>query len=157
MDWVESDCIRQAEQFAHLMEEYREPWRNVDNTFRIYMRRDGQLAMGNKIVQVDEDKNTLSVDGTEYDLTPDLPAFIMRKHPQISQWSSSDYRAYKSLSAQTKVRSHPNPEGTARPRATWKYKHMLRRKPGESIAEEETNTDDTDTVPNTLGKYVYNA
>ena len=23
-DWVESDCIRQAERFAHLMEEYRE-------------------------------------------------------------------------------------------------------------------------------------
>ena len=24
VDWVESDCIRQAEQFAHLMEEHRE-------------------------------------------------------------------------------------------------------------------------------------
>ena len=24
VDWVESDCIREAEQFAHLMEEYRE-------------------------------------------------------------------------------------------------------------------------------------
>ena len=24
VDWVESDCIRQVEQFAHLMEEYRE-------------------------------------------------------------------------------------------------------------------------------------
>ena len=24
MDWVECNCIRQAEQFAHLMEEYRE-------------------------------------------------------------------------------------------------------------------------------------
>ena len=24
MDWVESDCIRQAGRFAHLMEEYRE-------------------------------------------------------------------------------------------------------------------------------------
>ena len=24
VDWVESDCIPQAEQFAHLMEEYRE-------------------------------------------------------------------------------------------------------------------------------------
>ena len=24
VDWVESDCIRQAEQFADLMEEYRE-------------------------------------------------------------------------------------------------------------------------------------
>ena len=65
------------------------------------MRRDGQLAVGNKIVQVD--RKTLSVDGTEYDLTPGLQAFIMQKHPRISQWPSSDYRAYKSLSAQTKV------------------------------------------------------
>ena len=24
VDWVESDCIRKAEQFAHIMEEYRE-------------------------------------------------------------------------------------------------------------------------------------
>ena len=24
VDWAENDCIRQAEQFAHLMEEYRE-------------------------------------------------------------------------------------------------------------------------------------
>ena len=24
VDWVESDCIRQAERFAHLIEEYRE-------------------------------------------------------------------------------------------------------------------------------------
>ena len=28
----------------------QQPGRNVDNTFGIYMRRDGQLAMGNKIV-----------------------------------------------------------------------------------------------------------
>ena len=73
----------------------------------------------------------------------------MQKHPRISQWPSSDYRAYNSLSAQTKVRSHPNPEGTSRPHATWKYKQMLRRMTvrGESIAEEGSeDTDDTDTA-----------
>ena len=42
-----------------------QPGRNVENTsFGIYMMRDGQLAMGN-IVQVDENKKTLSADGTE--------------------------------------------------------------------------------------------
>ena len=35
-----------------------QPGKNVDNTFGKYMRRDGQLAMGNKIVQVDENKKT---------------------------------------------------------------------------------------------------
>ena len=28
VDWVESDCIRQAEQFSHLAEEYRERFFN---------------------------------------------------------------------------------------------------------------------------------
>ena len=49
-----------------------QPGRNGDNTFGIYMRRDGQLAMGSKVVQIDENKNTLSVDGTEHDLTPGI-------------------------------------------------------------------------------------
>ena len=124
-----------------------QPDKNVDTTFGIYRRKDGQLQMGSEIVGVNE--NTLTVGDTEYDLTPDLWAFIMQRHPQVSQWPSRDYRAYKSLSAQTKVRSHPNPRGSTRPRATWKYKHMLRRMnlPGESIPEEEgsEDTDGTDT------------
>ena len=49
----------------NLVDAAPQPVRNVDNTFGIYMRRDGQLAMGNKIVQVDENKNSLRVDSTE--------------------------------------------------------------------------------------------
>ena len=72
----------------------------------------------------------------------------MQKHPQVSQWPSRDYRTYKSLSAQTKVKYPPNPTGSSRPRATWKYKHMLKRMtvPGESIPKEESeDIDNTDT------------
>ena len=90
----------------------------------------------------------ISADGTNYDFTPGLWAFITQKHPQVSQWPSRDYRTYKSLSAQPMVKSHPNPRGSTRPRATWKYKHMLKRMtvPGESIPEEESeDTDGTDT------------
>ena len=50
-----------------------------------------------------------------------------------------DYRTHK---------FHPNPRGSTRPRATWKYKHMLKRMtvPGESLPEEESDdTDGTDT------------
>ena len=36
--------------------------------------------MGNKIVHIDENKKTVSVDGTEYDLTPGIYALIMLKH-----------------------------------------------------------------------------
>ena len=71
----------------------------------------------------------------------------MQKHPRPNQWTSGDYQAYKYLSIQTKVRSHPNPRGVARPRSTWKYKHMLRKMivPGESIVEEESE-DSEDSV-----------
>ena len=64
--------------------------------------------MGSEIVEIDENGRFLSVDGRKYDFTPGLWAFITQKHPQVSQWSSLDYRTYKSLSAQTKVKSHPN-------------------------------------------------
>ena len=63
--------------------------------------------------------------------------------------NGNDYRAYKSLVAQTKVKSFPNPAGAARPHATWKYKHMLMKMvmPGERIVEVESeDTAATDTA-----------
>ena len=48
--------------------------------------------MGNKIVQIDENDTILIVAGTRYDFTPGLLAFITQKHPQVSMWSSHDYR-----------------------------------------------------------------
>ena len=103
--------------------------------------------MGNKIVEIDENERFLNVDGRKCNFTQGLWAFIIQKHPQVSQWPSRDYRTYKSLSAQTKVKSHPNPRGSTRPHATWKYKHMLKRMtvPGESIPEEEVSEDTNGT------------
>ena len=105
--------------------------------FGIYRRPDGQLVIGNKIVQADMNKKT-TVDGTVYDFTPGLKVLIASKHPRPTQYNGIDYIVYKSLVGQTKVRSHPNPVGAARPYATWKYKHMLRKMviPGERIVEE---------------------
>ena len=87
--------------------------KNVDTTFGIYMRQDGQIAIGNKVVQVDENKKTLTVDGALYEFTPGLRVLIMLKHPRPNQWDSRDYQAYKSLCAQTKVRLFPNQAGAA--------------------------------------------
>ena len=125
-----------------------QPGKYLDTTFGIYRRKDEQLQMGNKIIEIDEHDKFLIVDGTRYDFTPGLWAFITQKHPQVSLWSSHDYRTYKALSAQTQVKSHPNPRGSTRPRATWKYKHMLKRVtiPGKGIPEEESeDTDGTET------------
>ena len=74
----------------------------------------------------------------------------MLKHPRTAQYSSNDYKTYKSLIAQTKAKSFPNRiTGAARPHASWKWKNMLKRMviPGERIAEEESeDTDNTDSV-----------
>ena len=125
--------------------------KSVDTTFGVYRRQNGQLVMGSKIVQVDLNKKTLTVDGTVYDFTPGLRQLIVRKKRHPSHWTSRNYQEYKSLCAQTKVRSRPNPppEGATRPQATWKYKHMLRKMvmPGERIVVEESeDSEGTDTA-----------
>ena len=89
--------------------------KNTDTTFGVYKRQDWHLSMGNKVMQFDGNKMTLTVDDTEYKLTPGLETLIMLKHPRPTQFNSNDYEAYKSLVAQTKVKSFPNIAGTARP------------------------------------------
>ena len=74
---------------------------------------------------------------------------ITKKHPRAGQWNSNDYQVYKSLVAQTEVKSFPNRTGASRPHATWKWKHMLKKMviSGERIAEvEPEDTDDTDSM-----------
>ena len=83
--------------------------RNVDTTFGIFRRQDGQLQMGSEIVKMSENGTILNVDGVEYNLTPGLHTLILQKHPRPNQWTSVDYQAYKYLSIQTKVRSRYRP------------------------------------------------
>ena len=54
-----------------------QPGKNVDTTFGIYRRKDGQLQMGSEIVEIDENERFLIVDGNKYDLTQGLWTFIM--------------------------------------------------------------------------------
>ena len=63
--------------------------------------------MGNKILQLDRNKKTLTVDGVVHDFTLGLHVLIMSKHPRLNQWNSNDYQTYKLRCAQTK--SFPNP------------------------------------------------
>ena len=62
-----------------------QPGKNLDTTFGIYRRKDGQLQMGNKIIEIDKHDKFLIVDSRKYDFTPGLWAFITQKHPQVSQ------------------------------------------------------------------------
>ena len=75
---------------------------------------------------------------------------ITNKHPRSDQYNSNDKEVYRSLVAQTRVKSFPNRTDGARPQATWKWKYMRKKIviPGERIAEEEgsEDTDHTDTV-----------
>ena len=135
------------------------PSKNVDTIFGKYRRQDCKLATGKKIVQLqlNENKKILTVDGTVYDFTPGLHPLIMRKHPRPTQYNSNDYRVCKSLCAQTKVRSFPNPAGTARPHAKWKYKHLPRKMviPGERMTEEGESEDSDDIDTASIGDSEY--
>ena len=75
--------------------------KNIDTTFGVFRRQDGQLQMGSEIVKISENGTILNVDGVEYDLTPGLHTLIVQKHPRPNQWTSGDYQAYKYLSIQT--------------------------------------------------------
>ena len=64
--------------------------------------------MGNSIVHIEG--NTL----------------ILYAKPQPQHYTSDNYSIYKAIVAQTSVRANPNKRtGSARPRSTWKWKHML--------------------------------
>ena len=81
--------------------------------------------MGNSIVHIEG--NTLKVDDKEYELTPGLRMLILYKKPRPQHYTSDDYSVYKAIVAQTRVRAYPNKRTcSARPRSTWKWKHMLR-------------------------------
>ena len=53
--------------------------------------------MGNNVVRLDVNEKTVTIDDTEYKLTPGLLVLITRKHPQPTQYNSNDYKVYKLL------------------------------------------------------------
>ena len=94
--------------------------------------------MGNSIVHIEG--NTVKVDDKEYKLTPSLRMLILYKKPRPQHYTSDDYSVYKAIVVQTRVRAYPNKRtGSARPRSTWKWKHMLSVMviPTDMIEEEE--------------------
>ena len=81
--------------------------------------------MGNNVLQLDGD--VLAVDGTKYTLIPGLEALILKNQPQRGEYNDNDLQVYELLVAQTKNRITPNKiTGAAQPRATWKWKHVLK-------------------------------
>ena len=109
-----------------------------DLTFGIHATGDGRNAMGNSIVHIEG--NTLKVDDKDYELTPGLRMLILYKKPRPQHYSSGGYSVYKAIVVQTRVRAYSNKcIGCARPRSTWKWKHMLRGMaiPRDIVEEEE--------------------
>ena len=87
------------------------PDKNVDATFGIHQKQGGQLSMGNKVVQFDGNKNTLTVDNRKHTSAPRIRALRTPKHSRPGQWNSDDHKVYKSVIAQTKVKLFPNRTG----------------------------------------------
>ena len=125
------------------------PRNAVDRTYGFYQKdRDSRLWMGNKLVQLGIEKNTLTVDNTVYKLTPGLIELITNKHPRPDQYNIDDEGVYRSLVEQTKVKLFPNMTAGDRPHTTRKWKYMLKKMvaPGEMLGEESRDIDDTDSV-----------
>ena len=114
-----------------------------DLTFGIHATGEGRYAMGNSIVHIEV--NTLKVDDKEYELTPGLRMLMLYKKPRPQHYTSDDYSVYKAIAAQTSVRAYLNKRtGSARPRSTWKWKHMLSGMviPGDAVeGEDEESTE----------------
>ena len=109
-----------------------------DLTFGIHATDDGRYAMGKNIVHIE--RNTLKVDGKEYELTPGLRMLILYTKPRPQHYTRDDYSVYKAIVVQTRVMVYPNKRtGSAHPRSTWKWKHMLSGMaiPGGSVGEED--------------------
>ena len=122
--------------------------KNVDNTFGIYRRKDGQLQVGSILVETSGDGTTLKVDDTEYELTPGLYALIMQKHPLRAQYNDNDLEEYGNLVRQIEDKSFPNPnvKGDSDPRDTWKYTHIL-----QNISEDADDTDSVESDTASIG------
>ena len=59
--------------------------KNTGTTFGIHRGKDGQKGIGNKVVRLDTNGKTLSVDDRGYKLTPGLFVLITKKHPRACQ------------------------------------------------------------------------
>ena len=82
-----------------------------------------------------------------YNLTSGLE-LITNKHPRPEQHNIDDEGVYRSLVAQTRVKSFPNRTAGDLPHVTWKWKQLLKKMvvSGEMIGEESRDTDGTDSV-----------
>ena len=119
-----------------------------DLTFGIHATGDGRNAMGNSIVYIEG--NTVKVDDKEYELTLGLRMLILFKKPRPQHCTNDHYSVYKAIVAQTRVRAYPNKRtGSALPRSTWKWKHMLSGMaiPGDSVGEEDVEGSDGYRTP----------
>ena len=121
----------------------------ADTTYG-FRKKDRQLWKGNKAVRIDGKGKIVTVDDTVYAPTPGLLELITNIHPRPDQYNSNDEGVYRSLVAQTRVKSFPNRTGGARPYATWKWKQFLKKMviSGERITEED-ESEETDDAPYT--------
>ena len=114
----------------------------VDNTYGFY-KKDGRLWIGNKTIRLNIKEKILTADDTVYKLTPGLLELIINKYPRLGHYNSNAEGVYRSLVAQTSVKSFPNRTVGDRPHATWKWRQLLKKMviPGEMRGEESGDTD----------------
>ena len=56
-----------------------------DATFGMYIKQDGKLSMGGKLVEIDGNGKIFKIDDKEYQLTPGLVALVSQDHHRPMQ------------------------------------------------------------------------
>ena len=122
----------------------------TDMYFGIQRDKDNNLIIGNKKIEIDEDRN-IYIDGNMYKATPGLWSLVMDISPK--NYTKEDWETYKKLAIQTDLINNPlDVKPNSRPKLTNKYKHYLtkieeerqRMKEGD-ISEEEDGEQDQPT------------
>ena len=118
--------------------------REQDRYYGLQEQPNGEFRIGNKQIQIDEDRNITIEDGGEtYTGTPGLWALIIYNKPNENDYTKEDWENYKKLARETDLINTPtNLSQFSRPRQTNKFKLLQKAIEDGDADVESDNTDE---------------
>ena len=96
---------------------------NRDKYFSIYRANNGELKLGNSVIQLDSENNII-ISGTVFEYSPGLWNLIMQNSPD--NYSENDINKYSQLIELVDLIDHPRKIGKGNYKITSKYKFLLK-------------------------------
>ena len=125
---------------------YTERERVQDRYYGLQEQPNGEFRIGNKQIQIDEDRNITIEDGGEtYTGTPGLWALIIYNKPNDNDYTKEDWENYKKLVRETDLINTPtNLSQFSRPRQTNKFKLLQKAIEDTDDDADDVESEDTD-------------